>query len=208
MNPNTTAWNRLRYTLYAPLYDAAARLFGPDRRRAVALVAPRPGERVLILGAGTGLDLEYLPAGCEVTAVDLSPAMIRRLRRRAQRLGRQVEARVMDAERLELADEHYDVVLLHLILAVVPDAEACAREAARVLKPAGRISVFDKFLDDAAQPGPARRLANLFTNALFSDINRRLTPILTQAGLVAESVEPGRFGRLFRLARVRKAALQ
>lgn len=206
MNPNTTGWNRLRYSLYAPVYDAVARVFARDRRRAVALVAPERGERVLIVGAGTGLDLEFLPEGCEITAVDLSPAMVRRIRRRAARLGLTVEARVMDAERLDLPEGHYDVVLLHLILAVVPDPLACAREAARVLKPGGRISVLDKFLDDNAQPSAGRRLANAVANTLFSDINRRLTPILEQAGLEAETIEPGRLGPMFRLARVRKQA--
>lgn len=183
MTVNTTRWNRIRYTLYAPVYDAVVRLLDGERRRAVELAAVQPGERVLIVGAGTGRDLDYLPRGCEVTAIDLTPAMLSRLRRRAARLGRPVDARVMDAQRLDLPDGHFDCVLLHLIVAVIPDPDACVREAARVLKPGGRISIFDKFQPDERPPSVGRRLANVVTSTLFSDITRQLGPILERAGL-------------------------
>jgi phosphatidylethanolamine/phosphatidyl-N-methylethanolamine N-methyltransferase len=74
-------WNRIRYTLYAPVYDqvvARAGFIGPGRQRALALAALRPGERLLIVGAGTGLHLPLVPAGVHITAVDIGPAMVRR----------------------------------------------------------------------------------------------------------------------------------
>lgn len=48
-------WNRLRYSLYAPIYDRIVG-FGGSRRRAIDLLALGPGERVLVVGAGTGPD--------------------------------------------------------------------------------------------------------------------------------------------------------
>jgi ubiquinone/menaquinone biosynthesis C-methylase UbiE len=146
-------WNRLRYTLYAPVYDLAlARLplFRRGRRRSLALAAFRPGERVLLVAAGTGLDLAYLPAGVAVVATDVTPAMLARLRARARALGRDVTAEVMDAARLAYPDASFDGVVLHLALAVVPDPVAAVRKAARVLRPGGRVAVFDKFLPDGA----------------------------------------------------------
>src|SRR6056297_825915 len=146
------SWNRRRYDLYAPVYDLVAGGFLSQRRRVVDLAALQPREEVLLLGAGTGLDLEVLPGHVGVTAVDLSPAMIRRLRARAESLGRPVEARVMSADSLDFPRGRFDCVLMNLVLAVVDDPEACAREAARVLHPDGRLVVFDKFLPEGRRP--------------------------------------------------------
>ena len=59
---NTTSWNRLRYSAYAPLYDAlVAPALRRPRRVALSQVDWEPGMRVLLVGAGTGLDLPFLP---------------------------------------------------------------------------------------------------------------------------------------------------
>lgn len=187
---NALRWNRLRYSAYAPVYDLLAAPFVAGRRRAIDLLQIQSGERVLILGCGTGLDLPWLPSESSITAIDLTPAMIRRTAERAKQCGMTVSSAVMNGEQLALPSATYDVVLLHLVLAVVPDPIACAREAARVLRPGGRVSIFDKFLPDAVLPSPARRVVNVVTGVLFSEINRHLGPILTAAGLTIEHVEP------------------
>ena len=94
-----------------------------------------------------------------------------------------VEARVMDGEALAFSDAEFDHVILHLILAVMPDPAACAREVARVLKPGGTVSIFDKFVPDGESPSLLRSAANLFTNVAFSDFTRQLGPILDAGGL-------------------------
>jgi phosphatidylethanolamine/phosphatidyl-N-methylethanolamine N-methyltransferase len=199
---NATLWNRLRYTLWAPGYDLLAR-FGRQRRRSIGLLDLQPGERVLVVGAGTGADLPFFPAGVSVLATDLTPAMLERARPKA---GPGVELAVMDAQALDLPDASFDAVVLHLILAVVPDPLACLREAARVLRPGGRIAVFDKFLADDAQPSLPRRLANVVTRTLATDINRRLGDLLARSGapLRVEHDEPALFGATFRILRLRK----
>jgi ubiquinone/menaquinone biosynthesis C-methylase UbiE len=198
-----TAWNRIRYTLWAPFYDWIAR-FGRQRRRSIALLDLKPGERLLIVGAGTGADLPLIPPGVEVLATDLTPAMLDRARPRA-RPG--VELRLMDGQALDLPDESFDAVILHLIVAVIPDPAACLREAARVLRPGGRIAVFDKFLPDGARPHPLRRLFNVAASALFSDVNRKMGEILQASGapLRVEHGEPALFGGAFRILLLRKA---
>ena len=87
---NSNRWNRLRYTVYAPLYDRVARFQGP-RRRSIELLVLRPGERVLIDGAGTGADLDFIPDGVEVVATDLAPPIVERICARAALLGRDVD---------------------------------------------------------------------------------------------------------------------
>lgn len=198
------AWNRIRYSLYAPVYDLVARRFDRGRRRSIELLGLRPGERLLIPGCGTGLDFLYLPPGLRVTAGDLTPAMLRRARARAEARGFKADLRVMDAHALDLPEAHFDAALLHLILAVVPEPEAAAREVGRVLRPGARVGIFDKFLDDEAEPSLLRRAAGAAANVLATDLNRRLGPLLEAAGLVLEHEEPVFLGGLFKVALARK----
>ena len=122
-------WNRIRYTAWAPGYDALAGAVGftEARRRSIGRLNLGPGDRVLLVGAGTGLDLEYLPAGVAITAVDVTPAMLKRLQARAARSGREVSAHVMDARKLQFADESFDAVVMHLIVAVMPDPDGVSK---------------------------------------------------------------------------------
>lgn len=202
MGVNTNRWNRARYTLYAPFYDLIVRRLGRGRRRAIELLDVKPGERVLIDGCGTGLDLELLPRDCLVTAIDLTPAMVEKTRARAATLGMAIDARVMDAARLEFGDDSFDCVLLHLILAVVPDPHTSAREAARVLRRGGRASVFDKF--SAGRPSLLRRAFNVITNFVATDITRSLDEILAETELRVAREEGSVFGGVFRVALLAK----
>lgn len=204
MSINTNRWNRLRYTVLAPVYDYIA-TFGAQRRRSLQLLNPVSGEQILILGAGTGADLPFLPPEVSVSAIDITPAMVERIRERAAGLGRPVDARVMDGHRLDFPDASFDAVILHLIIAVIPDPVACLREVRRVLKPGGRAVVFDKFAPDGVPPSIGRRLANLLTNAVFSDITRQLGPLAAAAGLTIPLREPAAFGGAFQIALLTKS---
>lgn len=205
MRIDTNRWNRLRYTLWAPIYDRVVG-FARQRRRSIGLLELRPGERVLIVGAGTGADLPFVPDGVEVVAGDITPAMVERIRRRAGRLGREVRAEVMDGQALPFPDGAFDAVVLHLIVAVIPDPAACLREAARVLAPGGRAVVFDKFVPDAGRPSLARRAANVVARVVATHLTRRLGPLLTGTGLEIVHREPAAAGGLFEIALLRTPA--
>lgn len=196
---NELRWNSVRYTSYAPVYDALVRPLSNGRRRAIELVAPRSGQQVLIVGAGTGLDLPFLPHDALTTAVDLTPAMLHRAAARGEQRQRPVACCVMNGQELAFADATFDCMLLHLILAVVPDPYACIREAARVLKPGGRISIFDKFLPDDGTVSGQRRMLNWATRFLFSDINRQLGPLLASASLTVLHEEPALMHGAYRI---------
>lgn len=203
MPVNTNTWNRIRYTVLAPFYDAVAG-FRAQRRRSLLLLDVRPGERVLIVGCGTGLDLEWIPRGAEIVAGDLTPAMVERTRARAERLEVPVDARVMDAHALDLPDASFDAVVLHLILAVVPDPAAAIREAERVLRPGGRAAVFDKWVADDRTPSAGRRLLNLAANLAATDVTRRLGDLVARTGFRVEHREPAGPGGFFSIALLRK----
>lgn len=201
----TARWRRWVYTLYSPIYDWLARgTFASLRRRAIDQLTLQPGQRVLIVGAGTGLDLDCMPAGVQITAIDLTPAMLSRLSARALRLGLDVDAQVMDAQSLQFTDGSFDAVILHLILAVVPDPIACAREAGRVLRPGGRAVILDKFLPDD-RPAPLHlSLLSPLASFFGTEVNRRLRPIVEASGLRIVSDEPASSGGLFRIVLLSK----
>ena len=180
----SNTWLRLRYTLWAPHYDRVTKLH-PQRRRSVELLAPRTGERVLIVGVGTGSDLPYIPLDVEVLATDLTPAMLGQARAHA-RPG--IEFRVMDGMALELPDGSFDGAILHMLLEVIPDPARCLGEVARVLKPGGRIAVFDKFLPDGDRPTLVRRALLKLLDFVFTSTNRQIGEILARSGALLDVV--------------------
>lgn len=205
MSLNTNAWNRLRYTLYLPIYDFIAdRIFRKYRKRSVQLMGAKPDDAILILGAGTGLDLPYLQGHTNLTAIDITPGMISKLKQRAEKLHIPVKAQMMNGQQLSFADASFDAVILHLILAVIPDPVACIKEVERVLKPGGVVMVFDKFLPDGQQPSMLRRLLNQVASTLFSDINRSIGHIVRHTSLHVELNEAAAFNGTFRVVRLRK----
>lgn len=202
-------WQRLRYDIWSGGYDwfVGIGAVTAARRRSIGLLDLQPGERLLIDGCGTGLDLPFVPDGVEVTALDLSPRMIAHARRRAARRSLAARIEVGDVTRLPYEDDSFDAVLLHLILAIVADPHACLREAARVLRPGGRAAVFDKFVPGpGCRPGLLRRALNLPSRLLFTDLTRCLEPLVAASPLAIEYQEPSLLGGQFRIARLRHAA--
>jgi phosphatidylethanolamine/phosphatidyl-N-methylethanolamine N-methyltransferase len=190
-------WAERRWELYAPYYD---RFIGfiPQRRRSLELAQIQPGQRVLVCGCGTGLDLPLLPRGIEIDAVDLSSRMIEQARLKSAGLA--IHLQTMDAQNLDFPDATFDVVVLHLIIAIVPDPLRALQEAARVLKPGGRIALFDKYYDGPGQPRLIRRLLNPLMRALGTDINTRTLELANQAGLQLLHEESVMLAGLFRVA--------
>jgi ubiquinone/menaquinone biosynthesis C-methylase UbiE len=87
----------------------------------------------------------------------------------------------MDGHALDLPDGSFDAAILHMVLEVIPDPVRCLREAARVLRPGGRLAVFDKFLPEGRRPGPLTRLGLFLLDLVFTSTNRRMGEILEHA---------------------------
>jgi phosphatidylethanolamine/phosphatidyl-N-methylethanolamine N-methyltransferase len=204
MKINTNSWNRLRYTLYTPGYDLIANYFRESRKKSIESLDIKSGEKVLIVGAGTGLDLEFLPIDCEIVATDITPSMIHRVEKRNVMLNRRVRGVVMDGQALDLEDNSFDAIILHLILAVIPDPVACIKEAERVLKNGGRIVVFDKFVPRNRKVSSRRRLINVFANIFFTDITRDFESLLNKTRLTKLSDEEADFKGNFRRIKLTK----
>jgi phosphatidylethanolamine/phosphatidyl-N-methylethanolamine N-methyltransferase len=195
------------YRLYAPIYDSFMRPFtDAARQRAIELLALQPGERLLIPGIGTGLDLPYVPDNVYITATDLSSAMLRQARAKA--VNGNVTFALMDAQVFGFPDASFDAVLLNLIMSVVPDGAAAFRAAWRVLRPGGRAVIFDKFLPAGAVMSPVRRAAGAVIRKLGTDPNRRLSDVLESEGLRSiEHDEPSLLGGQYKIVLLRKSIL-
>jgi phosphatidylethanolamine/phosphatidyl-N-methylethanolamine N-methyltransferase len=193
INPGTTMpgsndRNRTIYQRLAAVYDLAARVppIAHPRTRLFTLAGIQPGQRVLVVGVGTGQDLAHLPAGTEVTGIDLSPAMLARARAR----GTDATLREMDAEHLDFPDDSFDVVLLSYVLSVVGDPTRALAEAARVLAPHGSIWILGKFYE--TPPGPARRAASrILTTIGGASLTLSLTAAIAETPLRVSHHETG-----------------
>lgn len=157
--PDLAGRLRRSYARFAPLYDLVAdRALRRSRARSIAALRPAPGARLLLPGAGTGLDLVLLDPDVRAVCVDFTPEMLLRARARSRRLGRSDSFVLADAQRLPFLDGSLPAALLHLVLAVVPDARRALAEAARAVTAGGRLAVLDKFVPAGARPGVLRRL--------------------------------------------------
>ena len=129
------------YGRWAPVYDL---VFGPvfarGRRAAIAAVE-RVGGRVLEVGVGTGLSLRHYARRNRVVGIDISEPMLRKAQARVRnlRLGHVESLTVMDAERLDFADDAFDVVVAQYVVTALPNPEAAPDEFARVVRPGGEI---------------------------------------------------------------------
>ena len=191
--------------------DAMVEPVVPSRHRWLAgLLAARPGDRVADLGCGTGASLvQAAPAvpGGLLAGVDLSAAALARTARAvaeaAAGLAPPPAVLCLQADLkapLPLADAAFDRVLCHNVLECLPDPGALVAEAARVLRPRGRLVLAHSDLDTLVFASEdltlTRRLVRDYCDtqqpwmdAVDGTIGRRLADIAGQAGLLVEDVE-------------------
>jgi ubiquinone/menaquinone biosynthesis C-methylase UbiE len=191
------------YHFIAPFYDVfLARLTAGSRQRSLSRLPQQGAARVLLSGAGTGLDFPFLHLGHDYTALDLTSAMLQRSRNRGRNL--QMDWVQGDSMALPFDDQQFDYVVLHLIVAVVPQPERCLAEAARVLKPGGRILVFDKFLQRGERAWLRRSLSRVVAklatrlDVVFEDV------LAGTPNLSVVSNEPALAGGWFRLIELQR----
>ena len=134
---------RKAFTDWAPFYNPTHGWTLPKRRVARLALALQPGDHVLDVACGTGLNFPHLrdlvgELG-HVIGVDLTPAMLNIAHKLIASKGWQnVEVREADAANLPFADASFDKVLISFALNIIPDYVKAVEEAHRVLVPGGR----------------------------------------------------------------------
>jgi len=199
------------YEWISGLYDVTLGFWSREvRRQAAEALDLREGERLLIIGVGTGMELEYLPPWVRGTGVDLSAGMLRRARRRRAELGMlDLDLRVMDARMLAFPDEAFEAVYLPLVLTVVEDGARVLAEAARVVVPGGRLVIADRFWPEGRPRPAAARAASWALGHIAMRFDHRLSEI--QVGAPSLEMEDHRRvtpGTFFNLVTLRKPDLQ
>ena len=165
-----------------------------------AIAALRPGETVLDLGSGGGIDC-FLAARQvgetgRVIGVDMTPEMIDRARQSAAEAGtRNVEFRLGEIEHLPVADRTVDVILSNCVINLSPDKPAVFREAFRILRPGGRLAISD-IVATAPLPEDVRSNMELHVGCVAGAATLdEVESMLTDAGFVDVRIEPNERSR-------------
>lgn len=138
------------YSNYAGVYDRVFRVFNESREAVVRNLKIDPDERVLEVGVGTGLCLPMYPPHCQVTAIDLSGAMLAKAADRVKEQGlTNVTLERMDAGAMTFADSAFDIVIAAYVVTAVPDYRKLMSEMVRVTRPGGRLVMLNHFTQDS-----------------------------------------------------------
>lgn len=157
------------------------------------VAALQPGETVLDLGSGAGVDAFVARRAVGLTGrvfgVDFAPAMIEKAQRNAKKLGYgNVEFLHGEIEALPVADESTDVVISNCVLNLVPDKAQAFREVFRVLRPDGRFIISD-IVSTGTLPQAIRGAAELYAGCVAGALPRgEYLSVIEQAGFAAVTV--------------------
>ena len=189
------------YDKLAKVYDLT---FGPTlhpgRLQAIQRMNIQPGERVLEVGVGTGINLSLYPKDCSVTGIDFSGSMLEKARERIARKDiRNVRLLQMDAADLKFATGSFDIVYAPYLISVVPDPVKVAQEMRRVCRPGGRIIFLNHFLSPNPILSRIERLISPSTIHIGFKADLDLPAFLTQADLQPVSIEKVNIPRIWSL---------
>ena len=166
------------YEKLASVYDLT---FGPTlhpgRLAARDRMGVMPGDRILEVGVGTGINIGLYPRNCKITGIDLSTPMLAKARERVARAEMaNVRLFEMDAAKLTFPDNSFDIVYAPYLVSVVPDPVQVVHEMRRVCRPGGKIIILNHFRS---------------ANPILSWMERAISPFTVHIGFKSDLDLPG-----------------
>jgi ubiquinone/menaquinone biosynthesis C-methylase UbiE len=196
MTANRTERIRRHYDRSAGSYDriiswAEKALFGGGRE----WVCSRAQGEVLEVAVGTGRNLPFYPKDVRLTGIELSPKMLDVASRRAGALGREANLLAGDVQDLSFPDASFDTVVATLAFCTIPDDRRAVAEAARVLRPGGRLLLLEHVRSPVLPVRMVQRALEPLTLLLDHDhLLREPLAHVEDAGLVVERLERSKWG--------------
>jgi SAM-dependent methyltransferase len=153
-----------------------------------ALFADMRGQ-VIFVAAGTGSDFTAFPPGMDITAIDISDAMLRRAAKRAAAYGRTLRLLKADALALPFPDSSFDTAVTSCTMCSVPDPVRALRELHRVLRPDGRLLMFEHVRSRQFLLAWVLDLMTIWTRRTGTEMNRDTLSNARIAGFQITSVQ-------------------
>lgn len=160
---------KLVYDKIADQYDLIfGTLLGHGQQMAISSMDIKPKMKVLEIGIGTGLTLPRYPEGISITGIDVSEEMLKKAHKRIEDLHlKNVELKIMSAEKLDLPDNSYDRVFAPSVLSVVSDPAKVLSEMVRTCKPGGYVCAVAHFAGDRPETKLLDKVFEPFTQKFF-----------------------------------------
>jgi phosphatidylethanolamine/phosphatidyl-N-methylethanolamine N-methyltransferase len=196
---NHFVWNV--YENLSSIYDYTfGPMLHPGRVHSIDKLGIQPGDRMLEVGVGSGINACMYPRYISVTGIDLSGKMLEKARERLARKGvRNVSLLEMDAASLKFADDSFDIVYAPYLVSVVPDPIVVVREMRRVCRPGGRIIILNHFRSPNPLLASIERAISPFTVHIGFKSDLDLPAFLAQTDLRPVSIEKVNVPRIWSL---------
>lgn len=179
------------YSFIAPVYDHVFNKPLSEGHREIGSLIKRFNKKsmkILEVGVGSGLTLNYLPDNVQFTGIDVNDRMLASARRKASQLNRKkINLEKMDAQKMAFRANQYDLVLAPSVITAVDSPDQCMQEMIRVTKKGGHIAVIANLRNMKSLKSRAIRLLDPLTKKYLgfrTDIDRARIQNFKQLKLV------------------------
>lgn len=156
------------YSAFSGVYDLIfGRWFHQSRADALQLLNISGGEKILEVGVGTGLSLNFYPKNCQVTGIDFCEPMLEKAKRRLRQYQLpHIELMNMDAMKMAFPDNTFDAIFAAYVISTVPDPHQVISEMIRVCKVGGKIILLNHFKNGNRLISTCEKVISPFTRKI------------------------------------------
>lgn len=161
------------YSFIAPVYDTLFHRPLAEGHQKIGQLMRKEKRRlgkldILEVGVGSGLTLNFLPTGSRFTGIDVNPKMLHMAEDKASKMkNREIDLQCMNAERLAIKNNSFDVVLAPSVLSAVDKPMLVLKEMIRVTKRGGKIAIITNLRDSHSVKSKCMRVFDPITRALL-----------------------------------------